>query len=173
MHRRMLGNGHCARPVDTDCHFEPICEGCTFMTRKKIMREQTEDLVDVVAGVRGVPGKRPEGLGGECDLLALDDAGNLLAAEVKPRGTSSIRWAAAQATVHARLLRMWLDEPHPPAAARDVIDGMLSQRAHVGLARADSRLTLADDPKVIPMVAVQRGAAQTHLDGWRTVQRTA
>ncbi|MBA3292349.1 MAG: tyrosine-type recombinase/integrase, partial [Geodermatophilaceae bacterium] len=22
MHRRMLGNGHCARPVDTDCHFE-------------------------------------------------------------------------------------------------------------------------------------------------------
>ena len=30
MHRRMLGNGHCARPVDTDCHFESICEGCTF-----------------------------------------------------------------------------------------------------------------------------------------------
>ncbi len=31
MHRRMLGNGHCARPVDTDCHFESICEGCTFL----------------------------------------------------------------------------------------------------------------------------------------------
>ena len=30
MHRRMLGNGHCARPVETDCHFESICEGCTF-----------------------------------------------------------------------------------------------------------------------------------------------
>jgi hypothetical protein len=30
MHRRMLGNGHCARPVDTDCHFESICESCTF-----------------------------------------------------------------------------------------------------------------------------------------------
>jgi integrase/recombinase XerD len=30
MHRRMLGNGHCARPVETDCHFESICENCTF-----------------------------------------------------------------------------------------------------------------------------------------------
>ncbi len=30
MHRRMLGNGHCARPVDTDCHFESIRESRTF-----------------------------------------------------------------------------------------------------------------------------------------------
>jgi integrase len=30
MHRRMLGNGYCARPVDLDCHFESICESCTF-----------------------------------------------------------------------------------------------------------------------------------------------
>ncbi|WP_366927637.1 tyrosine-type recombinase/integrase [Aeromicrobium sp.] len=30
MHRRMLGNGHCAPPVETDCHFESICESCTF-----------------------------------------------------------------------------------------------------------------------------------------------
>ncbi len=27
---RMLGNGHCARPIEMDCHFESICEGCTF-----------------------------------------------------------------------------------------------------------------------------------------------
>ncbi len=33
MHRRMLGNGYCARPVELDCHFETICEGCTcFLT---------------------------------------------------------------------------------------------------------------------------------------------
>ena len=33
MHRRMLGNGYCARPVELDCHFESICEGCThFVT---------------------------------------------------------------------------------------------------------------------------------------------
>jgi len=28
--RRMLGNGYCARPVEMDCHFESICESCTF-----------------------------------------------------------------------------------------------------------------------------------------------
>src|SRR6202034_887833 len=30
MRPRMLGNAHCARPVETDCHFESICESCTF-----------------------------------------------------------------------------------------------------------------------------------------------
>jgi integrase len=30
MHRRMLGNGYCARPVELDCHFESICESCTY-----------------------------------------------------------------------------------------------------------------------------------------------
>src|SRR6201999_4043299 len=30
MHRRMLGNGYCARPIGMDCHFESICESCTF-----------------------------------------------------------------------------------------------------------------------------------------------
>lgn len=30
MSRRMLGNGYCARPVGLDCHFESICESCTF-----------------------------------------------------------------------------------------------------------------------------------------------
>jgi hypothetical protein len=30
MHRRMLGNGYCARPVGMDCHFESICESCAF-----------------------------------------------------------------------------------------------------------------------------------------------
>jgi site-specific recombinase XerD len=30
MHQRMLGNGYCARPVGLDCHFESICESCTY-----------------------------------------------------------------------------------------------------------------------------------------------
>jgi integrase len=29
-HRRLLGNGHCARPVGLDCNFETICERCGF-----------------------------------------------------------------------------------------------------------------------------------------------
>ncbi len=34
MHRRMLGNGYCARPVEMDCHFESICESCTFFVMR-------------------------------------------------------------------------------------------------------------------------------------------
>ena len=30
MHHRILGNGYCARPLQMDCHFESICESCTF-----------------------------------------------------------------------------------------------------------------------------------------------
>ena len=30
MHRRMLGHGYCARPLNMDCHFESICESCQF-----------------------------------------------------------------------------------------------------------------------------------------------
>jgi integrase len=29
-HRRLLGNGHCTRPVALDCNFETICERCGF-----------------------------------------------------------------------------------------------------------------------------------------------
>ena len=31
-HRRMLGNGWCERPADMDCHYETICETCTYYT---------------------------------------------------------------------------------------------------------------------------------------------
>jgi site-specific recombinase XerD len=31
-HRRMLGNGWCARPRHSDCNFEAICEGCGYYT---------------------------------------------------------------------------------------------------------------------------------------------
>jgi site-specific recombinase XerD len=30
VHRRLLGNGHCTRPVELDCRFQTICEGCGF-----------------------------------------------------------------------------------------------------------------------------------------------
>lgn len=47
MHRRMLGNGYCARPVELDCHFESICESCTFFVTtvefKPTLRRQRED----------------------------------------------------------------------------------------------------------------------------------
>jgi integrase len=49
MHRRMLGNGYCARPVEMDCHFESICESCTFFVTtiefRPTLRRQREDAV--------------------------------------------------------------------------------------------------------------------------------
>ena len=47
MHRRMLGNGYCARPVDMDCHFESICESCTFFVTtiafRPTLQQQRDD----------------------------------------------------------------------------------------------------------------------------------
>lgn len=47
MHRRMLGNGYCARPVEMDCHFESICESCTFFVTtlefRPTLEKQRED----------------------------------------------------------------------------------------------------------------------------------
>ena len=37
MHRRMLGNGYCARPVEMNCHFGSICESCTFFVTTIVM----------------------------------------------------------------------------------------------------------------------------------------
>ena len=50
MHHRMLGNGYCARPVEMDCHFESICESCTFFVTtiefKPTLRRQRDDAAD-------------------------------------------------------------------------------------------------------------------------------
>ena len=50
MHRRMLGNGYCARPVEMDCHFESICESCTFFVTtiefRPTLQRQRDDAAD-------------------------------------------------------------------------------------------------------------------------------
>jgi integrase/recombinase XerD len=49
MHRRMLGNGYCARPVEMDCHFESICESCSFFVTtiefRPTLQQQRDDAV--------------------------------------------------------------------------------------------------------------------------------
>ena len=50
LHRRMLGNGYCARPVGLDCHFESICESCTFFQTtlefRPTLKRQRDDAAD-------------------------------------------------------------------------------------------------------------------------------
>lgn len=47
MDRRMLGNGYCARPVELDCHFESICEACSYFVTTPdflpILQRQRDD----------------------------------------------------------------------------------------------------------------------------------
>jgi integrase len=49
-HRRLLGNGHCTRPVTLDCQFETICERCGFYDTGaqfvEILRRQHHDAID-------------------------------------------------------------------------------------------------------------------------------
>jgi integrase len=46
-HRRLLANGHCARPLELDCRFQTICEGCGFYETDVefvgILRRQRDD----------------------------------------------------------------------------------------------------------------------------------
>ena len=50
IHRRMLGNCYCARPVGLDCHFESICESCTYFQTthefRPTLQRQRDDAAD-------------------------------------------------------------------------------------------------------------------------------
>jgi hypothetical protein len=49
-HRRLLGNGHCTRPITLDCQFETICERCGFYDTGPpfidILRRKHHDATD-------------------------------------------------------------------------------------------------------------------------------
>lgn len=150
----------------------------TIAVRKTIMTEVTGPIVIALSAVTGVPGQRPKSFGGECDLLAVDEAGRLLAIEVKPSSTSSIRWAPAQATVYARLFERWINDlpgatAPPPGhpTAGEVVRGMSQQRADLRLSHP-SRIVVPDRPEVLPVVAIGRDTNKTYLDGLRSIQQT-
>lgn len=145
-------------------HFKDVA------TKKRIFAEITAPLVTAIKGIPGVPGKPPPSFGGECDLLALDRDGRLLAVEVKPRATGTLVWSGVQATVYARLFERWIQAPpRGTDAAATILRGMLEQRARLGLAPT-SRPGIAERPIVVPIVAIQRGASATALERMRKVQ---
>lgn len=151
----------------------------TTPVKERIFREETAQLVKAVQGIAGIPGKAPTSFGGKCDLLALDAQGRLLAVEVKPRGTGTIVWSGVQATVYARLFERWIrTPPTSPLTAKakhtdppvEILRGMLDQRTRLGLAPR-SRPELADQPVVVPVVALQRGFSPKYLERLRLVQK--
>jgi hypothetical protein len=137
--------------------------------KKKLMGEITRPILDVVQSVSGIPGQRPDSFGGECDLLGVDKSGRLLAVEIKPADVGSIRWAAAQATVYAEILRRWVIAGDLPTRADEVLNGMLNQRGQLGLG-ALKRPALGPTLQVVPVVALPTGVKQTYLDGLLAVR---
>ena len=142
-------------------------------TKTRIFEEITAPYLDAVKTVAEVPGQHPTSFGGECDLLAVDAHGRLLAVEIKPRNVSSIAWAGIQATIYAELFTRWLRSPRSAAADQPevIIRDMLDQRTRLGLA-SPNRAALPDEPEVVPVVAIQRDSREVFLDRLRSVHRT-
>lgn len=108
----------------------------------------------------------PTSLGGECDGLALDRDGSLMAIEVKPRrATGGITWSAVQVRHYATLLARWAREC---SDASMIIDGMVAQRVELGLADP-TRATVQRPIVVRPVLAIERGASPAALDRLRQV----
>jgi integrase len=55
-HRRLLGNGYCTRPLELECRFQTICEGCGFFETGpefvSILRRQRADAASHVDTAR-------------------------------------------------------------------------------------------------------------------------
>ncbi len=120
------------------------------------MRECEAPILDLLSKADLDFGGPPKRLGNECDALAVDADGRLLAVEVKPLGVGTIAWVAAQAAMYARIMQGWVDSAGEQAA--DVVLGMFDQRAKIGL--LSGSVEIATPLEVVPVVALQRGASQ-------------
>lgn len=138
--------------------------------KNSVLKPLSKGLADALAKAKPVPGKPPASFGAECDLLALDRDGRLLAVEVKP-SVSSLVWTPAQATMYSKVLQAWVDDDagHSPGW-KAVVLGMLEQRRQLGLAPRFA-VTLPDTPVVVPVIAVQRGASSELLSRLWKVQQ--
>lgn len=138
--------------------------------RTSIMQAEKSRLAPAMSGLPKKLGKPTGALGGKCDLLGVDANGSLLAIEVKPSMVPTIKWAPAQVTVYARLLERWLVAPNLPTSPAEVIRGMLRQRHALGLCEELAE-RVPDQLRVVPVIAVQKGANPAYVDGLRQVQR--
>ena len=101
---------------------------------------------------------KPTRLGDECDALAVSNAGEVLAIEVKPHTApdKDIAWSVLQAGMYADLFQRWAD--HAGGKAHEVLHDMAAQRKRIGLA-GGTAIKLAAPIRVRPVVALDRRAA--------------
>jgi hypothetical protein len=139
-------------------------------TKESVLGPLSSALISALQRRRPLPAAVPRNFGAECDLLAVDGSGRLLAVEVKPKAPSLV-WTPAQATMYARVLQAWVaddSDANPGWAA--VVTGMLEQRRALGLAPR-LEIALPDVPEVVPVIAFQRGVPQQYVEGLWAVQQ--
>jgi hypothetical protein len=138
-------------------------------TKSNILGQCMQPLVKVVAKAPVKHTTRPARFGAECDLLALDRDGRVLAIEVKPATSPGVAWVAGQAAMYARVLQEWIhrdatpDESTGYPGPRAVLEGMLAQRQALGHARGFN-VSWTKDLIVTPVVVLQRGVAPVQRD---------
>lgn len=138
--------------------------------KKSVLAPISNALAEALGRAKPVAARAPASFGAECDLLAVDRAGRLLAVEVKP-SVSSLVWTPAQATMYSRVLTAWVaDDDGNTPGWRAVVTGMLEQRQQLGLA-PPFEVQLPEKPIVVPVIAVQRGASPALIDRLWKVQR--
>jgi hypothetical protein len=104
--------------------------------KESVLGPLSSALVAALERRQPVPAAVPQRFGSECDLLAVDRSGRLLAVEVKPRAPSLV-WTPAQATMYARVLQAWVaDDCDASPGWPAVVTGMLSSVARWGWLRA-------------------------------------
>lgn len=135
-------------------------------TKNEVHGSYNDPLVEALERRRPAPGVPPARFGMECDALAVDAAGHLVAIEIKPGSVASLAWVAAQATMYARVLQHWVDHDQ---TWRDTITKMFAQRRSLGLVPPDFKLPTLQ-PQVVPAVAFQRVAAPVFIERMYDVQ---
>lgn len=124
----------------------------TRQVRQRLLQRWSDDLVALLIEA---PVRRdsPPKFGDRCDLVGINQEGELLAIEVKPRSMESIVWAPAQAIVYARMLKYWLtDDP----AAPEILNHIAGARQELGLLGSRPQ-SIATASPVRPVLAIQRG----------------
>ena len=131
---------------------------------------QTSICVDIEAPIRRAVARarhtdrwwsslrdRPRAFGSGLDVLAVDGYARLLVIEVKaPGSTGGIGWAPAQVRFYAELFSRWW---HACPSPGEVLDGMLAQRAALGLQPPWPAGRWPASPTIVPVVAI--GAEDT------------
>ena len=119
----------------------------------------SEPLATAIAKRQPAPGAPRTPFGMECDALAIDTAGHLVAIEIKPGSVGSLAWVAAQATMYSKVLQHWVDRD---PLWREIIKKSYLQRKALGLVPPAFVLPELQQ-RVVPAVAFQRVASEKYV----------